>query len=196
MKVLVVDDEQHVREGIRLLGDWERYGIDEIYEAANGEEALRLIQTYKPDIIFSDMKMPKMDGIELLERIKKQHPTCKTIFVTGYDDYHYMRKAIHFGSFDYILKPIDPEILNQTLEHAVIEWKKEEAERKKHQSSHQLINEMKPIYRDRMLTKFINNDTIKDNLYEEFGFHLSQDYTAALVRVSGKASRTFKVIAI
>ncbi|GAA3321961.1 hypothetical protein GCM10020331_039940 [Ectobacillus funiculus] len=52
MKVLVVDDEQHVREGIRLLGDWERYGIDEIYEAANGEEALRLIQTYKPDIIF------------------------------------------------------------------------------------------------------------------------------------------------
>ncbi|MFB9761847.1 response regulator transcription factor [Ectobacillus funiculus] len=192
MKVLVVDDEQHVREGIRLLGDWERYGIDEIYEAANGEEALRLIQTYKPDIIFSDMKMPKMDGIELLERIKKQHPTCKTIFVTGYDDYHYMRKAIHFGSFDYILKPIDPEILNQTLEHAVIEWKKEEAERKKHQSSHQLINEMKPIYRDRMLTKFINNDTIKDNLYEEFGFHLSQDYTAALVRVSGKSIANFQ----
>lgn len=192
MKVLIVDDEQHVREAIRLLGDWERHGIDQIYEAANGEEALSLIQTSKPDIIFSDMKMPKMDGIQLLEKIKEQHPTCKTIFVTGYDDYHYMRKAIHFGSFDYILKPIDPEILNQALEHAVIEWKKEEAERKKHRSSHQLINEMKPMYRDRMLTKFINNDTIKENVYEEFGFHVSQDYTVALVRVSGRSIAEFQ----
>ncbi|GAA3321959.1 hypothetical protein GCM10020331_039930 [Ectobacillus funiculus] len=88
------------------------------------------------------------------------------------------------------LKPIDPEIFKSNTRTCSNRMeKKEEAERKKHQSSHQLINEMKPIYRDRMLTKFINNDTIKDNLYEEFGFHLSQDYTAALVRVSGKKHR-------
>lgn len=192
MKALIVDDEQHVREGIKLLGEWEQHGIQDIYEAGNGEEAIRLIRQYRPEIIFSDMKMPKMDGIQLLEWIKENQPYSKTIVVTGYDDYHYMRKAIHFGSADYILKPIDPEILNQTLENAVKEWKKEEAERKKEESSHQLINEMKPVYRDRILTKLLNNDNVKEKLYEEFGFHQSRDYVTALVKISGRTINEFQ----
>lgn len=134
MKVLIVDDEQHVREGIKLLGEWIENGITDIYEAENGEEAIALIQSYEPEIIFSDMKMPKMDGTGLLEWMKEHQPNRKTIVVTGYDDYHYMRKAIHFGSFDYLLKPIDPEMLNQTLEKAVSEWKREEADRKRTES--------------------------------------------------------------
>jgi two-component system response regulator YesN len=105
MKALIVDDEKHVREGIKLLGAWEENDINDIYEAGNGEEAIQLIQTYKPEIIFTDMKMPKMGGVQLLEWIKENMPTSKTIVVTGYDDYQYMRKAIHFGSSDYLLKP-------------------------------------------------------------------------------------------
>ncbi|MEH7335005.1 response regulator [Neobacillus drentensis] len=192
MKVLIVDDEKHVRDGIKLLGEWEQNGINEIYEAGNGEEAIQLIKTIKPEIIFSDMKMPKMEGTQLLEWINVNQPNSKTIVVTGYDDYHYMRKAIHFGSMDYLLKPIDPEILNQTLEKAVKEWKKEEAERKKKESSSQLINEMKPVYRDRKLTQLLNSESMKDNLYEEFGFHLSQNYTVALVRINGKTIEKFQ----
>src|SRR3954471_13279959 len=164
MKVLIVDDEKHVREGIDLLGEWEHHGITEIYEAGNGEEAIQLIQTYRPEIIFSDMKMPKMDGVNLLEWIKENQPTSKTIVVTGYDDYHYMRKAIHFGSSDYLLKPIDPEILNHTLETAVDEWKKEALDRERKESSSQLINEMKPVYRDRKLTQLVNSDNLKEDL--------------------------------
>jgi two-component system response regulator YesN len=95
MKALIVDDEKHVREGIKILADWDKNGIHEIYEAGNGEEAIQLIQTIRPEIIFSDMKMPKMDGTQLLEWIKENQPNSKTIVVTGYDDYHYMRKAIH-----------------------------------------------------------------------------------------------------
>ena len=94
----------------------------------------------------------------LLEWIKENQPTSKTIVVTGYDDYQYMRKAIHFGSSDYLLKPIDPEILNHTLETAVKEWKKEELDRERKENSSQLINEMKPVYRDRKLTKLMNSD--------------------------------------
>lgn len=192
MKALIVDDEKHVREGIKLLGEWEQNGINEIYEAGNGEEAIQLIKSQKPEIIFSDMKMPKMDGTQLLEWIKDHLPNSKTIVVTGFDDYHYMRKALHFGSVDYLLKPIDPEILNQTLEKAVKEWKKDEAERKTKESSSQLLNEMKPVYRDRKLTKLLNGDFLKENLEEEFGFHQSQAYTTALVRVNGKTSETFQ----
>ncbi|MBT2756641.1 response regulator [Mesobacillus foraminis] len=184
MKVLIVDDEQHVREGIRLLGEWEAQGIKEIYEATNGEEAIAMIEEYRPEIIFSDMKMPKKDGIQLLEWIKENQPTSKTIVVTGYDDYHYMRKAIHFGSSDYLLKPVDPDALNQTLENAVKEWKKEEAGRREETNSYQLLNEMKPVYRDRMLTRLFANDHLKENLYEELGFQPSGKYVAAIVKIN------------
>ncbi|MEH7418356.1 response regulator [Neobacillus drentensis] len=192
MKVLIVDDEKHVREGINLLGEWEQNGITEIFEACNGEEAIQLIQTLRPEIIFSDMKMPKMDGTQLLEWIKENQPTSKTIVVTGYDDYHYMRKAIHFGSSDYLLKPIDPEILNQTLEKVVKEWREEEAERNSKTTTYQLINEMKPVYRDRKLTQLLNSDNLKDELYEEFGFSKSQEYLVALVRLNRKAIEAFQ----
>jgi two-component system, response regulator YesN len=193
MKALIVDDEKHVREGIKILADWEQNGIQEIYEAGNGEEAIKLIQVIRPEIIFSDMKMPKVDGTQLLEWIKENQPNSKTIVVTGYDDYHYMRKAIHFGSSDYLLKPIEPEILNQTLEKAVNEWKKEEVDRKRNETSSLLINEMKPVYRDRKLTQIINSDSIQDELYEEFRwFQPSRQYILALVRVEGKTIEAFQ----
>lgn len=192
MKALIVDDEKHVREGIRLLGAWDEYGIEEIYEAGNGEEATHIIQKFKPEIIFSDMKMPKMDGTQLLEWIKENQPTSKTIVVTGYDDYHYMRKALHSGSLDYLLKPVDPEILNTTLEKAVKEWKKDEEERRSKENSSLLVNEMKPVYRDRKLTQLMNSESQNEDLYENFGFHLSQHYTVALARINGKTIEAFQ----
>ncbi|MFS0779446.1 response regulator [Neobacillus sp. 3P2-tot-E-2] len=193
MKALIVDDEKHVRDGIKILAHWEQVGIREIYEAANGEEAIQLIQTIRPEIIFSDMKMPKMDGTQLLEWIKENQPSSKTIVVTGYDDYHYMRKAIHFGSTDYLLKPIEPEILNQTLEKAVGEWRKEEAERQRKETSSLLINEMAPVYRDRKLTQLVNSDYLQKELFEEFGWlKQSRDYMVALVRVNGKTMKAFQ----
>ncbi|MFT8322167.1 MAG: response regulator, partial [Bacillus sp. (in: firmicutes)] len=192
MKALIIDDEKHVREAIKLLADWEQNGIQQIYEASNGEEAIDYIKKYKPEIIFSDMKMPKMDGAQLLEWIKKNQSSSKTIVVTGHDDYHYMRKAIHFGSADYLLKPIDPDILNHALENVVQEWKKEEQDRKKSVSSYQLMNQMKPIYRDRKLTQFLNSTVIKEELYEEWGFHLARNYTIALVQINGKSIQAFR----
>jgi YesN/AraC family two-component response regulator len=181
MKVVIVDDERHVREGIRLLGEWEQYDIEQIYEAGNGEEAIQLIQQYSPEIIFSDMKMPKMDGTQLLEWIKENHPDSKTIVVTGYDDYHYMRKAINFGSFDYLLKPIDPEILNQTLEKAVKEWEAEETKRIRTKSSSQLNDkmEMKPVYHSMYdIEKFLLDHYDRDVKLQEIAdiFYLSREY--------------------
>lgn len=66
MKALIVDDERHVREGIKLLADWSGNEITDIYEASNGEDAIQIIEAANPEIIFSDMKMPKVDGTQLL----------------------------------------------------------------------------------------------------------------------------------
>ncbi len=125
MKAIIIDDEKHVRDGLQLLADWKGNGIDTVYEAEDGDEAIRLIKEHRPEIIFTDMQMPKRDGISLLKWIAESELASITIVVSGYDDYTFMRNAIFYKSFDYILKPIDPDLLNETLERAVKKWKEE-----------------------------------------------------------------------
>lgn len=192
MKALIVDDEKHVREGIKLLADWERNEITEIYEASNGEDAIQMIQSLNPEIIFSDMKMPKVDGTQLLQWMNEHYTEGKTIVVTGYDDYHYMRKALHYGSSDYLLKPINPEMLNDTLVRVVKEWKQEEKERKNKRSKNQLINKMKLAYRDKKLTQLINNDPVDKKVWEEFHLEKAQAYTTGILQVSNVAIEQFE----
>jgi two-component system, response regulator YesN len=129
MKAIIIDDEKHVRDGLLLLGEWEKHGIETILEAEDGNEAIKLISEHRPAIIFTDMRMPKRDGISLLKWIHQSDLLSKTIVVSGYDDFDYMRNAIYYKSFDYILKPIDPEILNETLDRAVKEWNDEKLSR-------------------------------------------------------------------
>ncbi|WP_438824609.1 response regulator transcription factor [Bacillus sp. JJ1521] len=86
---------------------------------------MQIISEHQPEIIFTDMRMPKTDGISLLKWINKSGILSKTIVVSGYDDFEYMRNAIFYKSFDYILKPIEPDVLNETLEKAVNEWKEQ-----------------------------------------------------------------------
>ncbi|WP_400245375.1 response regulator [Niallia sp. JL1B1071] len=191
MRALIVDDEKHVREGIKLLADWEGNEITEIYEASNGEDAIQMIQSLNPEIIFSDMKMPKVDGTQLLKWMDEHYTGGKTIVVTGYDDYHYMRKAMHYGSSDYLLKPIDPEMLNDTLIRVVKEWNEEEKERKNKRSKNRLINKMKPAYRDQKLTQIINNDPVDKSVWEEFRLTIAEAYTIGLLQVSNIAVEQF-----
>lgn len=129
MKVLIADDEFNVRDVIRHVGQWEANGVTQLLEAKNGDEAKEIIETEKPEIIFTDIKMPKMSGIELLEWLNSISYTGKVILITGFDDYTFMRKAIQFNSFDYLLKPIEPDAFNQTLERAVAEWTNDEEKR-------------------------------------------------------------------
>ncbi|WP_010175337.1 response regulator transcription factor [Bacillus coahuilensis] len=119
MKLLLVDDELHVREGIRLLGRWEELQITEIVEAENGQQAVQIIETSSPEIIITDMKMPVMGGGKLLEWLNETECPSIRIVLTGFDQYEYMRKAVQHGSFDYLLKPIDPDLLHEVLTKAV-----------------------------------------------------------------------------
>ncbi|WP_101845634.1 response regulator [Halobacillus sp. Marseille-P3879] len=129
MKSLIVDDEINVREVIRFLGEWEKHGITDILEAGNGKEAKAIIEKEQPEIIFTDIKMPGMSGLEMIEWLDSISYPGKVIFITGYNDYTFMRKAIKYSSFDYLLKPIEEEPFNQVLSEAVESWKQEEAVR-------------------------------------------------------------------
>lgn len=126
VKALIVDDEFNVRDVIRHLGQWEKYGITHLLEASNGDDAKRMIERESPEIIFTDVKMPGMSGMELIEWLDSISYPGKVILISGFDDYSFMRKAIQFSSFDYLLKPIEADAFNKTLEEAVKSWANEE----------------------------------------------------------------------
>lgn len=110
IKLLICDDEFIIREGLASL-DWQEYGIDMVGKAKNGEEAFELAKELKPDIIISDIRMPKKDGIWLAEQVKSFIPDVRMIFLTGYNEFEYAQSAVNNGVFSYLLKPIDEEEL-------------------------------------------------------------------------------------
>lgn len=83
MKILIADDEDYTREGLIDEIDWDTFGIDEIMQAANGEEAMRIVKWFRPDIVLSDIRMPKMDGIAFAEELLRLAPQSKLIFISG-----------------------------------------------------------------------------------------------------------------
>ncbi|KZB92475.1 response regulator [Priestia flexa] len=152
MKALIVDDEKNVRKVMRQLGEWESVGINEVLEATNGIEALEIIEKEKPGVIFTDIKMPKMSGLQLIERLNQHSYTGKVILVTGYDDYTFMRKAIQLNSFDYLLKPIDPEAFQQVLTKVVDSLEAEQEE------NEEILAEAKKLRHSQLMTSLCLNE--------------------------------------
>jgi len=105
IKVLIVDDEKYVRMGIKEETDWDLIDCVVVGEASNGEEGLQIAKETKPDLVISDIRMPKMDGILFAEKLRDLLPETKVIFLTAYDEFEYARKALRLGISDYILKP-------------------------------------------------------------------------------------------
>lgn len=127
MRVLIVDDEEHGREAIELSIDWEKYGISEILTAEHGVEALELVRLYQPAVLFCDMSMPIMDGIEFLQVLRQENQEAQVVIVSGYDDYRYTRAAIRASGVDYLMKPFRQVDLEQALERAIDAWRMRES---------------------------------------------------------------------
>ncbi len=112
---LIVDDEKIVRSGLIQTIQWDNLGIDQILEASNGEEAFHIFRENSIDIILTDIKMPKMNGIELIHKIKERDNKTHIIVISGYSDFEYLQSAIRHGVNDYILKPIRGAEINDVL---------------------------------------------------------------------------------
>ncbi|WP_372663502.1 response regulator [Cohnella sp.] len=119
VNVLIIDDEEPLREAIRILGDWEALGVEQVLEATDGKMGLEMLKEHRIDLAIVDMKMPELSGMELLQMIERDYPDLLTIVISGYDDFEYTRQAIHSKVVDYLLKPINRHDLNQALLKAV-----------------------------------------------------------------------------
>ena len=115
-RILVVDDEFLLRDSIRIVLEKEGY---EVLTAADGEEALQQLASRPPQVVISDIKMPKMDGIQLLKAIKSEHPEVEVVMLTGYPTIEAAVNSIKLGAYDYVTKPFKISNLNLTVAQAL-----------------------------------------------------------------------------
>ncbi len=122
--VLVADDEKMPREILRDRLPWEELGVERVDAASDGAEALELARQHRPDIIISDVKMPRMNGLELAGAVREMYPECQFIFLSGYTDKEYLKGAIKLRAASYVEKPIDLEEVAAVLREVTAELKK------------------------------------------------------------------------
>jgi PAS domain S-box-containing protein len=137
-KVLVVDDEMGPRESLRMILK-PRY---EIATADSGEAALQTLSTFHPDLIFMDIKMPQMDGIELLRRIKGTDPSIEVVMITAYASLETVKNALTHGAFEYLIKPFSRQDLEETARRALARRQNELGTRNQLTA---LVNEMRTL---------------------------------------------------
>lgn len=115
LKILIVEDEDIIRKGLIHAVDWLSLDCVIVGEASDGAEGLKLIEEHKPDLVFTDIKMPLMGGIEMLEKAAKKHK-FQSIILTSYSEFEYAKQAISLKVFEYLLKPVDEEKLVKIIE--------------------------------------------------------------------------------
>ncbi|GGA02627.1 AraC family transcriptional regulator [Paenibacillus marchantiophytorum] len=136
-KVLIVDDEKIIRIGLKMMIPWEQHGFELIGAAEDGEAAMALVEQYTPDIVITDLKMPRLNGLELIQKLKEaQFFSGKIIAISNYGEFDLVREAMKLGAIDYLLKvTLKPENLLDSMNNAanqlLSEKKKQELERQK-----------------------------------------------------------------
>lgn len=116
LRVVIADDEERICNLIRALADWPALGMEVVGLAYNGPNALELVRTLQPDILVTDIRMPGCDGLEVIRRGKETKPDLEIVIISGYAQFDYAQTAIQYGVGDYLLKPVNQEALNHTLQ--------------------------------------------------------------------------------
>ncbi len=115
-KVVIIDDEPIIVEGLKKTVNWGNFQCQVVGVAFSGEEGLTLIRNEKPDIIFTDIQMPRLDGLTMIAAIKSEFPNTQVTILTGYRDFDYAQKAIRLGVARFLLKPSKMDELMEALE--------------------------------------------------------------------------------
>ena len=119
MKAIICDDDEVILKGLKSVIDWEKLGVEIAGTAGDGRTALKLLQELKPQLLMTDIRMPHVDGLELIEEGKRLNPDLMAIVFSGYDDFSYARRALKLGVYDYLTKPIHVEELESLVDLSV-----------------------------------------------------------------------------
>jgi two-component system, response regulator YesN len=157
-QLMIVDDEERARIGIRTLIDWTSHGIAIVGEARDGAEALELMHSCHVDILITDIRMPVMDGLELIERVSALYPHIKSVIMSGYDEFAYAKKAMGIGASDYLLKPSRTKEILDTVLKLVDVIREERMKQKSLEELRSGFRESFPLLKEQTLSRLVLAD--------------------------------------
>lgn len=153
-KVILIDDEEIIRRGLRKMVNWKKMGCEVVAEAEDGIQGFELIKEHVPDIIISDIRMPKKNGLEMIAAMKDINQDCQIIILTGFREFEYAQEAIRLGVLQFLLKPSKIKEIMAAVEEAVEILKIQEKEEEEYKHIRKRI---KDYYLD-------DEDLIEDDL--------------------------------
>ena len=160
IKVLIADDERFTRQGILDMVDWDKLNVSEIKEAYDGINALEILKDFEPNILLTDVRMPRLNGIDLAFKTRELYPNCMILFMSGYSDKEYLKSAIKLKAINYVEKPIEIEELEENLNNAILEFVKNTTI---HNSiEHTIANEISSIDNSEAVKSIISSYFSKD----------------------------------
>ncbi len=176
-KVIVVDDETWICKLIRKIVNWQDLGFEIIADASDGLAALNLIKEHRPDLVITDIRMPSLDGIELIKTAREHNIDAEFMIISGYSDFEYARDAIKYDAFGYIVKPLDRDELQEMLLSVKekISKKHQIKTRIEYSDSQLLENEIKKIINHQGKSVGV------EELNSQFGTHFTDDELCVVV---------------
>ncbi|AZN40118.1 response regulator transcription factor [Paenibacillus albus] len=187
--MLIVDDEKWVRQGLKQTIDWQAHGIELWGEAQNGEEAFTWLSRSRPDILITDIKMPGMDGLTLLENMNKQKMHTKVIIMSGYSDFSYAQKAVRCGAYGYVLKPVEERELLEIVHKCVEDLENDSKQASILEEMQGQIRESMPLARQRYLEQLLRGESTPniheaENIWRALKMSMNpEDIQVAVVRI-------------
>ncbi|MDO5417486.1 MAG: response regulator [Lachnospiraceae bacterium] len=185
MKVLLVDDEDIEREGMAEIIPWESVGMELVDMAWNGIEALEKMEKNPPDIVITDIKMPVMDGIELIRRARERYPAMGFVVLSGYGDYEFTSQAMELGIRHYILKPCDEKKIVEVLLNLKKDMESQQEKQKSVQKLKKNYRRILPHLKEQILYELITKKELSladQTLLADFTRNLEDDFILLSVR--------------
>lgn len=154
-KIMIVDDEAEVREGIAAHIDWDALGFEVVAQAENGQDGLDKAENLDLDVVLTDIKMPYMDGLAMSAQIMRLHPAVKLILFSGFDEFEYAKEAIRLNVVEYVLKPVNVEELTGILRRVKQTLDAQIAERRDIEVLRRAYEKSLPLMRERFLNELL-----------------------------------------
>ncbi|MFM9282007.1 response regulator [Paenibacillus jiagnxiensis] len=158
VSVCIIDDIKSVVDGLTAM-NWEEQGIRVAGVSNNGEEGLKLIHGLRPDLVITDIRMPRMDGLSLLRAVLEENRSCKVILISGYADFEYAQQAVQLGAFDFVVKPFSEEDIMSTVLRAKAEIMEERSKRLSLREMENKLRESMPVLRQEYFALLVSHRT-------------------------------------
>ncbi|MCX7709887.1 MAG: response regulator [Clostridia bacterium] len=179
LRLLIVDDEKMTRDILVNYIPWSSLGIDSVEEAEDGLCAFNMALQSKPDIVLSDVRMPRMNGIELATQLREHLPNCKFVFLSGYSDKEYLKSAIRLKAVSYVEKPINLDEIKEVMQATIHEYREEQREREENQAL------VRPKLCHELIVSRVNLPSVKEKV-ALLGLDFPEDsqYITAILRLN------------